>query len=209
MNSLSSIQNIANYSQTSSGGINVNNYRYYLPFENSLVSIPNGTFVSANVTNSGGTVITETYSNSIFAKGAYSLQTNGNSFVNLDRTIITNTSSGAISVWVYLNNLSASTIFGYQVSGQNSIGFLTVSQYNNGGGSATTGTSGKLYFRTRNSGQLYTSNQTLTTGQWYHIVVNWNSNSNVGNFYINNVLDFTTPTVNANDSLILFGWGEC
>ena len=198
MNCVSSFNNLIKFGIPNS--LYPTDFRYSLPFDNSLVALTNGTTYS-NVSARTDLTTTTTPSYGTSIKGSGSLLINGNYYLTLPPEICTGLNAGCISVWVKLNDTRTTTIFGLQVDGVNSYGFLTIGQYNGGGGSGVSGTSMKVYFRCNNQGQLYTANNTLATNTWYHIVVNWNRTSNVGNMYINNSLVFSTPSLNANDFL--------
>jgi hypothetical protein len=199
MNCVSSFNNVIKYGIPNSP-LYPTDFRYSLPFDNSLVALTNGTTYS-NVSARTSLTMTTTPSYGTSIKGSGSLLIDRNYYLTLPPEICTGLNEGCISVWVNLNDARKTTIFGLQVDGSNSYGFLTIGSYNGGGGSGIDGVNMKVYFRCNNQGQLYTASNTLATNTWYHIVVNWNRTSNVGNMYINNSLVFTTPSLNANDFL--------
>jgi hypothetical protein len=169
-----------------------------MSFSNNLNASTDGTTYSnvvakTNLTNTTTPVFTGTS-----VKGS-AIQFNNDYFLSLPPEICLNLYAGSISVWVRPDNVGSTTIFGLQVDGQNSYGFLTIGMYNNGGGTNVGGTSMKVYFRCKNEGQLYTANNVLSNQEYAHIVVNWNNSSNVGNMYINKNLVFSSPALNTND----------
>ncbi|CAM4008766.1 MULTISPECIES: LamG-like jellyroll fold domain-containing protein [Flavobacterium] len=100
-------------------------------------------------------------------------------YVVIPVTTINDLTQGTISSWVYLNSLSNQTICAKQDDNVGSYAILSV-----GGG----GTSGEVFFQSKNNVTL-TSNATLVTGQWYNIVVTFNTAE--AKLYIDGVLDIT------------------
>lgn len=133
MNCVSSFNNVIKFGILNS--LYPTDFRFAMSFNNSLVASTNETTYSEVVARTNPTTTTTPSYNSLSIKGSHSLQINANYYLALPPQICTGLNAGCISVWVKLNDTRKTTIFGLQVDGSNSYGFLTIGSYNGGGGS--------------------------------------------------------------------------
>jgi len=145
--------------------------------------------------------------------GPYALSFNGtNNYLSIPAASYNNLSTGTIALWVNLTSNTGEVVICKQHDGVNSIGVLAIGQnIASGGGPIAGGTSGKLYFHSRNSQTLGVSTGTVATGAWHHIAVTFNASQAI--FYIDGSQDstisgnFTIPSDLSPTSTSIGFWG--
>ena len=163
---------------------NQSNLIYYYPFNGDILNYASGIGVS-NLTNNG-----TTFNTSIKKLSNSSLSFNSNSYLIIPVTILNNLPAATLSVWVYFNTLNNYIITSKQWNGNNTFGVLSIGCYASSGGVFTVGTSGKVYWHSKNDIAFAASNIILTTNTWYLITITFNTTECL--IYINGLLDSTT-----------------
>ena len=92
--------------------------------------------------------------------------------------------------WVYLNSLGTYTITAKQANGVNSYVIFSIGYTSNSGGGFTSGTAGRVYYKSQNSATAAVSATSLTINTWYHIAISCSTTSCL--MYINGALSSTT-----------------
>ena len=104
--------------------------------------------------------------------------------------VLNNTTEGTIEAWVNLDALNAEPIFAKQHDGVNTYAAFNIGTYSGPGGTPVVGTPGVLYFHAANGTGFIAGSTPLTTGNWHHVAVSFNSTS--ASLYIDGSLDATT-----------------
>ena len=94
------------------------------------------------------------------------------------------------SAWVYLNSITDELIWVKSSDNENTYNLISIGSYSDYTGWKTTGDEGRIYYHGENYQTLLSSNSLLSTGQWYHIVVE--ASPTEGSIYINGLLDKTS-----------------
>lgn len=112
-------------------------------------------------------------------------------YVDIPALSYNNLSSGTLSVWVKLNDITRATIIAKQHDNCCTMGVFSVGFYSGSDGWDAVGNPGTLYFHDQNyiSPEVVQSNTTISQGTWYHLAVVFSSAGST--IYINGVASGT------------------
>lgn len=113
-----------------------------------------------------------------------------NDLISFSSTLLDNLTEGTISAWIKLTSTSGSAITARQRDGVNTYAVFSIGSYSSSGGSAASGTAGKLYWHGKNGVTQAASTNNISANIWNHVVVTFSATQ--ASFYINGVFDSTT-----------------
>ena len=139
----------------------------YFPFDGNADDVVGG---------NSGTVSNAVLTTDRFQSNNSAYYFNGsNAAVLVPAATVNSLTAGTISAWVELDESTGEIVFAKEVEGSDSSGVLSVGTWVAGGGQASVGDAGRVYFHSYNGAPLASSSALLTTGVWHQVAATFST----------------------------------